>query len=361
MKILKQEEIKDFTEIIQVLNNGGLIIFPTETCYGVGVDATNADAVSKLLKYKKRPEGKAISIAVSIKDKASEYVEINKEASKLYNTFMPGPITIISKSKNKVDKRLQSEKGTLGVRIPNYKFLLDLLSVFGKPITSTSANSSGKKTPYSIKDLLENLPEKQSKMIDLIIDAGTLPKNPPSTVIDTTTTELTTYRQGRIDPTKISDFDSLNTSSVEETILSGEKFFYDHKKGLNKNPMVILLNGELGAGKTHFTKGVAKGLNIKNVIKSPTYNYVNEYKFELSEKQKGKLYHFDAWRIQNIEDLNLLGFYEWFKPGNVVVIEWPSVVMSLDEEFFEKLSYYYIDFVQLGDLDREIKIYLIEN
>lgn len=360
MKIIKQAEVKNFKRIIDILNNGGLIVFPTETCYGVGVDATNKDAVTKLLKYKDRPEGKAISIAVASKEMAKEYVDTNSSADQLYLTFMPGPITIISKSKHKVDNRLESESGNIGIRIPNYKFMLDLLQEFGKPITSTSANLSGKKTPYSVNDLLDNLPAKHQEMIDLFIDAGELPKNPPSTVVDTTTTELMTYRQGRIDPAKVKDFDSLKTESVEETILAGEKFFYDHKADLSKDSMVILLNGELGAGKTHFTKGIAKALGIDRVIKSPTYNYVNEYKFG-QNGQNGKLYHFDAWRIQNIEDLNMLQFKEWFKPNNVIVMEWPSVAMNLDQDFFEKLSYYYIDFLQLSDNEREIRIYLLKD
>lgn len=396
MKILKIEEIQNFDEIIKTLKNGGLVIYPTETSYGVGVDATNEDAVSKLLKYKQRPEGKAISIAVSNKDSAKKYVKLNSQAEGLYNTFLPGPVTIISKSLGLVDKRLESEKETLGVRIPNHRFLLDLLSAFGSPITATSGNLSGKKTPYSVSDILDNLPEKQKDLIDLIIDGGELPKNPSSTVIDTTTSELTTYRQGRIDPTKVVSSDSLETSSVEETILAGEKFFFDHKKALKTGALVILLNGELGAGKTHFTKGIAKALGIKNVIKSPTYNYVNEYIFTSKSLQsssiedlnneavsinnsnyrvrdkdldhlkttyfeKHKLYHFDAWRVQSKEDLNLLRFYDWFESGNVIIIEWPSVVMNLDQEFFEKMNYFYLEFVQLDNDSREIKIFEINN
>jgi len=396
MKILKPDEIENLDEIISVLKAGGLVIYPTETCYGVGVDATNPQAVSNLLKYKQRPEGKAISIAVNSKKMAKKYVQVNSQAESLYETFLPGPVTIISKSVGKVDNRLESEKGTLGVRIPNHKFLLQIISEFGKPITSTSANLSGKKTPYSVQDILDNLSAKQKDLIDLIIDAGDLPRNPPSTVIDTTTLELTTYRQGRIDPAKVSSSDSLETSSVEETILAGEKFFFDHKKVLKNAPMIILLNGELGAGKTHFTKGIAKALGVKNVIKSPTYNYVNEYSltvpaaqsnaedeinnelvdlnnahFRVESKdldhvktkyfQKNKLYHFDAWRVQTKQDLELLKFYTWFEPGNVIVIEWPSVVMNLDQDFFETVPCFYLEFVQLAEDSREIKIFEITN
>jgi len=81
--------------VIEILSHNGLIIYPTETCYGVGVDVTNSKAVEKLLSYKKRPEGKAISIAVSDKDMAERYVDLNEKALNLYQNFLPGPLTII--------------------------------------------------------------------------------------------------------------------------------------------------------------------------------------------------------------------------------------------------------------------------
>lgn len=132
MKILKLNDNNLIKEVIEELNNGGIIIFPTETSYGVGVDATNSNAVSKLLEYKKRPEGKAISIAVPNKESALEYVEINSSAENIYRNFLPGPVTIVSKSKHKTDKRLEAENGTLGIRIPNYRIILDILLQFKK-------------------------------------------------------------------------------------------------------------------------------------------------------------------------------------------------------------------------------------
>ena len=280
MKTIHLENSNILEEAVQVLKDGGLVIFPSETCYGVAVDATNHNAVLKLLEYKKRPEGKAISIAVSSKAMAQEFVELNQNAEQLYDQFLPGAVTIVSKSKAKVDSLLESEARTLGVRIPNYKFLIELISTFGKPISATSANSSGKKTPYTISDILENISEKQESLIDLIVDAGELPHNPPTTVIDTTTEDLKVYRAGRVDPTKVKDFEVIHTNSPEETISSGEEFIKSKIKDGLKNPLLILLNGELGAGKTQFTKGIAKGLGINQIIKSPTYNYVNEYKYD---------------------------------------------------------------------------------
>lgn len=203
---------------------------------------------------------------------------------------------------------------------------------------------------------MNNISDKQKKLIGLIIDAGELPHNPPSTVIDTTSEELTVYRQGRIDPTKISDYEFKTSDSVETTIQIGESFMQGILKKNTEDPILILLNGEMGAGKTHFTKGIARALGISQVIKSPTYTYVNEYKFS-HQPRTGILYHFDAWRIQSKEDLEALHFKDWIKDGNVIVVEWPSVVMNLDEETFKKSNYIYIDFVNLEKDNREIKIY----
>ncbi len=350
MEIINAEDKKIIQKTCEVLNNGGLIVYPTETSYAVGVDATNSAAVTKLLEYKKRPEGRAISVAVASKDQAEEFVEINSQAQNFYKNFMPGPVTIISNSKNKVDYRLEAENGTLGIRIPNYKLILNILSEFKKPVTATLASLPGAKTPYSIDDILSTLPNKQKDLIDLIIDGGQLPKNPPSTVIDTTASELTVLRTGRIDPLKTVLTNTLDSSSEQDTIEIGKRIIKDLYN--SHSTLLILLNGELGAGKTHLTKGFALELGINQVIKSPTYNYVNEYKFE-----NNKLFHMDAWKIQSKEDLNALGFYEWFKLGNVVVVEWPSVIMNLDDQFFENQQYLFIEFINYEQNNRTLKVY----
>ncbi len=375
MLILKPSE-NTTKKALEILNSGGIIIYPTETCYGVGVDAMNTEAVSKVLKYKKRPEGKPISIGVADRFMAAEYVEINKEANNLYENFLPGPVTVISKSKAKVDKRLESEKGSIGIRIPSYPAILEIIKEFGKPITTTSANSSGKKTPYTIQDILDNISDKQKNLIELIIDAGELPFNPPSTVVDTTSSELMIYRKGIIDPTSKPN-ETIELNSTEETIDLGEKLTRKFLDKLEDKPLIFLLNGELGAGKTQFTKGVAKALGITQMIKSPTYSYVAEYKTSLSQvtsplpkwRKRGvshrsrlktrdsKLYHIDAWKIQSKEDLDLLGFDKFFVPGNIIVIEWPSVIENIGSDLLKELDAIYVDLVYKENDKRLARIF----
>jgi L-threonylcarbamoyladenylate synthase len=127
-------------EAVNTLKDGGLVVYPTETVYGIGVDATNPEAVRNLTEYKNRPFGKPYSIAVTDQKMAEEYVELNSTGKNLYQEFLPGPLTVISKGKHKVAPGVESEEGTLGIRIPDYKLVFDIITKFGKPITSTSAN-----------------------------------------------------------------------------------------------------------------------------------------------------------------------------------------------------------------------------
>jgi L-threonylcarbamoyladenylate synthase len=183
IKLSEEGEKKIIDTAIATLKSGGLVVYPTETCYGIGADATNQEAVNKLLKYKSKRFGKAISVAVFDRNMAKEYVKLSKTAENIYENYLPGPITVVSRGKHRVAKGVESEEGTLGIRIPDYDLILKIVKKFGKPITATSANMSYRKTPYSIKDILENTSKRQQDLIDFIIDAGELPKNELSTVI----------------------------------------------------------------------------------------------------------------------------------------------------------------------------------
>ncbi len=106
------------------------------------------------------------------------------------------------------------------------------------------------------------------------------------------------------------------TSSREETIKLGEKFAKNLKSG-----SVVVLNGEMGAGKTVFVKGIAKGLNVQSEITSPTYAYMNDY--------DGKLYHYDCYRLTSGEDAEALGLTDYFYAGGICVIEWAENIKSV--------------------------------
>jgi L-threonylcarbamoyladenylate synthase len=334
MKILKlnlnRAEIVETA--VQYLKQDGLVVYPTETVYGIGAAAQSTKAIDKLFKYKGRREGKPLSIAVANQQMATKYVEINEQASKFYKNFLPGPFTIISKSKNMVDKRVNSEFGTLGIRIPSYTLVTDIAKTFGQAITSTSANASGKKRPYKIQDLLENLSEKQKSLIDLVIDAGERPKNEPSIVVDTTLSTPIALRGSLSSDQEYKEI--LWSKSENETMDLAGRLMLNHLNQLQKNGLLFALNGQLGMGKTIFAKGVAKFLGIQETIISPTYSYINEYNYQRFTTQ-GIFYHIDAWKIDNKEELTLLKINQLVKKNNVLVIEWFSQIarwVTLDEE-----------------------------
>ncbi len=313
-----------------ILQSGGLVLYPTETVYGVGVDATNPEAVEKLLAYKSRREGKPLSIAVSNQEMATEYVELNEQAQTLYTQFLPGPVTIVSFAKNKVAPGVASEFNTLGVRIPDYPLITELVRSLGKPITATSANASGKKRPYTIADVLDRLSNNQKQLIDLIIDAGTLPPNPPSTVIDTTLSTPLTMRQGAVSIATAGQPGTTITyhsNSDQETKDLAGRLLLKHYGSMKKTGLVIGLDGELGAGKTVFTKGIGNFLRITETINSPTYSYYQEYPYQ-REQQTGTLFHADVWKIDTQAEFKLLDMQSLIQPGSVLVVEWWSQVSA---------------------------------
>jgi L-threonylcarbamoyladenylate synthase len=343
----------------KTLQSGGLVLFPTETTYGAGVDATNQEAVDKLLAYKSRREGKPLSILVANKSMAQQYVKINEQADKLYSQFLPGPVTVVSKSLNTVAKGVTSEFGTLGVRIPDYDLLLEISKAYGKPITATSANASGKKRPYSLDDIYNNLSEKQKNLVDLVLDAGTLPKNDPSTVIDTTlSTPVILRKSDREEHKQASQTDTKTTTIISNSELETKeiagRIMLKNWKDIVSQGFVIALDGDLGMGKTIFTKGSAKFLNIEDTIKSPTYSYIEEYDYSRHQTH-GQFFHLDMWKVEDQNMFERLEINKLIKPNNVVIIEWFSQVESYIKPILKNVKVVKITFTQIGE-NRKLEI-----
>ncbi len=329
MKTVNEKNVS-IDEIIDILKNGGLIIFPTETMYGAGVDATNITAIKKLNLYKKRPTGKPYSIAVADIAMAKKYVNINKTAEDIYNTFLPGPVTVISKGKHKVAPGIESENGTLGIRIPNYKLVLEIVKAFGKPITATSANASYKKRPYKISDILENISDKRKGLIDLIIDAGKLPRNEPSTVVDTSYDDPTVLRQGNI---SLSGRNEILSKSPDDTKNCAKELWQKYETFSGKRAIVFALSGEMGTGKTIFTKGLAKAMQIKEIVVSPTFN------LSITYPRKGKLprlTHIDVWRIGGVQELKDINLQKEINDKSIIAIEWAEKISDEIRRFNEE-------------------------
>ena len=348
MKVLKLGDYeKAVGEAVGVIRKGGLVVFPSDTIYGLAVDATSQKAVDKLLGFKDRWTGKAISVGVADKKMAEKYIDLNKEAERIYDNLLPGPFTVISRGKHKVATGIEAEDGTLGIRIANNKFMLDLARKLGKPFTATSANLAGRSGHSSVKSFLKSLSGRKKKMIDLIIDGGKLPKKKSSTVINTVGSEIEVLRRGDV---VIGQGQSLISKSETETKRIAEFLLKRNDEG--RKVLVFGLTGDLGAGKTVFAKGVGKALGIKERIKSPTFVICNEY-------DGGKFLHFDLYRIEKKGELEELGFLKLFSGGGVACVEWPE---KMGRKMFEKLkkrvNYVGVRFEYVDEKTRKI-FYLI--
>ncbi len=306
-------------QTVAVLRSGGLVIYPTETVYGAGVDATNQTAVDKLLRYKTRRDGKPLSIAVCDQNMAEQYVKLNDQAKKLYQTYLPGPVTVVSPGLGQVAPGVESEFGTLGIRIPAYPLILQLVEKLGKPITATSANASSQKRPYSLADLTTHLSQKQLGLIDLFLDAGQLPDREPSVVIDTTLSTPIVMRSGEIDLGQWTD--KLITDSPQETQAYAGRLMLKHWSSITSAGLIVGLVGPLGAGKTVFAQGVARFLSITDPMTSPTYTYLHEYTWQRGQST-GQLFHADLWKLDSDEQIDRLGLDACLGPNRILCVEW---------------------------------------
>ncbi len=348
MKIIQIEKV-NIDKICDVLKKGGLVIMPTETVYGAFVDATNPKAVEKLNQYKKRPFGKPYSVAVSDQKMAERYVFLNETAKNLYQNFLPGPLTIISKGKGKAAKGVESETGTLGIRIPDYKLVIEVIKKYGKPLTATSANQSYKKTPYRVSDILENISEKQKGLIDIIIDAGTLPPNKPSTVIDTTGDDALILRKGDVE---IKDKKEFLSKSEKETEELAKEIWLKFKKFKGQRAIIFALEGEMGAGKTIFTKGLAKALGVKEEIVSPTYDLLIEYQTQ----EKVSLVHIDTWRMIEPSEIEEVKLKDKISDHSVIAIEWADKVEQIIRKYNEEAIVIWVK-IEYANKENQRKIF----
>lgn len=173
----------------QVLEKGGVVVFPTETAYGIAADALNEEAVEKVYETKNRPREKGLTVIVDSLETAETHSKLSEDEKKIIEEFMPGPLTLITEKKDSVPDNL-NEKFVF--RISSGEVAREL-SEFG-PITATSANISGKETSYSIDDISEKLLEQ----VDYIIDAGELDQSPTSSIIELEDGEIIVHRKGPI-------------------------------------------------------------------------------------------------------------------------------------------------------------------
>jgi len=215
MKKLVNLEAEIIKQAVSVLRRGKAVVFPTDTSYGLAVDATNPKAVRKLYQIKGRSFKKPIHIVVNSISEARKFVEISNSARKLAKKFLPGPLTLVLPLRENLKNRtlwklLTAGTGALGIRIPDHELALLLVRKLKKPITATSANVSGKKAAYSIEEIEAQFSHRKIQP-DLVIDVGKLKPVRPSTIVDLTGQSVKILRQGPITLKEINQVLSFRT------------------------------------------------------------------------------------------------------------------------------------------------------
>lgn len=184
----------DLALAAEILNNGGLVVFPTETVYGLGGDGTNAEAAKKIYAAKGRPSDNPLIIHIASPEDAEKYSVTNDLYYKLADAFMPGPLTIILPKKDTIPLSVTGGLDSVAVRCPSHPIARQIIQESGIPIAAPSANLSGKPSPTCAGHVIEDL----SGRVDMIIDGGPCEIGLESTIVKIDGKSLTLLRPGAI-------------------------------------------------------------------------------------------------------------------------------------------------------------------
>jgi len=180
---------------VDILKNGGIVVYPTETFYGLGAKFDMEDSLKKLYDIKQRHEEKAMPLIIGNKELLTVITaSMNKTAVSLIDRFWPGPLTLIFLAKENLSEYITAGTHMIAVRIPGESFALQLAKTANFPITATSANPSGLPPAQDAESVIKYFGDK----VDLIIDGGHTSGGLPSTIVDVTGNKIKILREGVI-------------------------------------------------------------------------------------------------------------------------------------------------------------------
>jgi release factor glutamine methyltransferase len=178
-----------------VLRDGGIVVFPTETVYGIGAAATSCIGPNEIIDIKMRPKNKPLPWLVETEDALDIYgIDVPEYAHNLARAFWPGAITLVVKASDRVGKDFRDERGTVALRCPDHEVVQELIRASGGPIITTSANTSGNPAPGTFEEIEPRI----IASADLTLDGGETHHGVHSTIVDCTGPEPVIARQGAI-------------------------------------------------------------------------------------------------------------------------------------------------------------------
>lgn len=202
MEILNGFEADAIEQAVSVLRAGGVVAFPTETVYGLGADAFNPYAVAKIFEIKKRPRFDPLIIHIASKDAVFDIAEqVPPLATRLMNSFWPGPLTIILIKKDVVPGIVTAGLSTVGIRMPSHPVALELIRSFGRPIAAPSANPFGYISPTRVKHVVKSFKDN----VPIALDGGDSQFGIESTIVSIHDERIVVHRHGAIPVEEIRD------------------------------------------------------------------------------------------------------------------------------------------------------------
>ena len=244
-ELLSKTDIEILLRASAIIKNGGLVIFPTETVYGLGADGTNPDAAKKIYAAKGRPSDNPLIIHISKPEDAEKYAYTTELYYRLAAEFMPGPLTVILKSKEIIPKETRGGLDTVAIRCPENPIANKLIEFSGVPIAAPSANISGSPSPTSSSHVVHDMMGK----VDMIIDGGQCDFGLESTIVsilNESTVKL--LRPGKITVDQLSRLCEIEIAdAVTEALKEGERALSPGMKYRHYAPKspLVLLDGEI--------------------------------------------------------------------------------------------------------------------
>lgn len=192
----------EYERAVKKMKQGGTVIFPTETSYGLGCDATNAEAVAKIFAIKERAVSKSVLIVVDTVSRAQQYIKWNSAIDMIASRYWPGAVTVVGEYKKPFWKQLApltvSANGTVAVRVSAHPLVVKMVKALGRPIVATSANPSGAGDIYSAASALATFVSRDPAP-DMLVSGGDLVVRPPTTIVSVVNNEIKILRQGEVE------------------------------------------------------------------------------------------------------------------------------------------------------------------
>lgn len=199
----------EIEEAVSAVRRGGLVIFPTETVYGVGADPANDDAVGRIFALKQRPRTQALSLHLGNSPELERWADdVPEGARRLAERFWPGPLTLVVPSRDEVSEVVRGGRPTVGLRVPDHPAARELIDRCGGALAGTSANRHGGPSPTTASEAVDAL----AGAIDAVVDAGPTELGRDSTVLDLSVHPAVVLRAGALAP---ADIESVLGEGVE--------------------------------------------------------------------------------------------------------------------------------------------------